>query len=83
MRSPRATMPSPAQPPRKNELLAAIDAAEVALSELLRRWNDGISAEVRSDIYAVHQPLLLLLIRARLRGQTPPRGRGPGRARGG
>lgn len=56
--------------PTKKELLACMETLEVALSSMMRRWNDDIPAETRAEIMIAYEPLLHMLIRARRRGQT-------------
>ena len=42
-----------------------LDALEVALSSIIRRWQNGIPAEVRSEIMTeAYEPILRSLIRA-------------------
>ena len=55
--------------PNKKEMLAALDAVEIALSSMMRRWQDGIPPKVRDEIAQIYRPVLLLLIRAKRRGQ--------------
>jgi hypothetical protein len=57
--------------PSKPQLLAVLEVAEIALSSMIRRWEDGIPAEVRVEIMTeVYEPILRVLIGSRRRGQS-------------
>lgn len=54
--------------PSKPELLDLLDALEVKMSDLMRRWDDGVAPEIRAEIMVeLYEPTLRLLIRARRR----------------
>lgn len=58
-------------PPKRVELLNALEMVEVSLSDLMRRWHDGITAELRAEIMDIYRPVLLILI-ATGRRSAPP-----------
>lgn len=55
------------RPPSRAELLDAMSATELAIGDVMRRWDAGIPAEVRAELMDVYRPVLLLLIRAGMR----------------
>lgn len=53
------------------ETLDVLDEVEVGLSDLMRRWDDGIPAEIRAEIaIRAYEPVLKILIRGRRRPET-------------
>ena len=54
-------------PPKRAELLAALDSVELGLSALMRRWQEGLTPELRVEIMDLYQPVLRILILARRR----------------
>ena len=64
-------MPRPAgrrmQVPTKRVVLDLLVATEVALSSIMRRWqDDGLSAEIRAEIMVdIYEPVLQMLIRSK------------------
>lgn len=65
--------PNLQRPPTRTELLDSMEAWEIALSDLMRRWDDAIPPYVRDEIAQIYQPILQMLIRAKRRGQMPRR----------
>ena len=53
--------------PKKMEWVAVVDNAEATLSKMVGRWSDGITPALRAELIRLREPLLSLLIRARLR----------------
>jgi hypothetical protein len=54
--------------PTKAELADLLDAIELPLSSLMRRWGDGISPEARVEITTdIYEPVLRMLIRLKRR----------------
>jgi hypothetical protein len=63
-------IPMPQRQPTKREVLDGLEAVEIALSSMMRRWQGGIPAEVRAEIMTeAYEPVLYLLIRTQRRGQ--------------
>jgi hypothetical protein len=63
-------MPPPRRRPTLREVLDELEAVEIALSSVVRRWEDGPSAEIREEIMLeAYEPVLHLLIRTERRGQ--------------
>jgi hypothetical protein len=62
-------IPMPQRQPTKREVLDGLEAVEIALSSMMRRWQGGIPAEVRAEIMTeAYEPVLHLLIRTQRRG---------------
>jgi hypothetical protein len=59
-------------------VLDELEAVEIALSSLVRHWEDGPSPEIREEIMLeAYEPVLHLLIRTERRGQKRPWPRKP------
>lgn len=69
IRMGRQVMSKLRRSPTRTEILDQMEIWEVALSAMMRRWDDDIPAETRDEIAQVYQPLLRILIRAKRRGQ--------------
>jgi hypothetical protein len=55
--------------PTKREILDGLEAVEVALSSMMRRWQGGISPELRAEIMIeAYEPVLHILLHAERRG---------------
>jgi hypothetical protein len=62
-------MPAPRRPPNRREILDELEAVEIALSSMMRRWQGGISPEIRAEIMIeAYEPVLHLLLRTERRG---------------
>ncbi len=59
--------PAPDRPPRRSELLDAIDKAERQLTVLFSKWWNGVPVGLRIELHDIEEPLLRLLIRANRR----------------
>jgi hypothetical protein len=63
-------MPLPRRRLTLREVLDEMEAVEIALSSMMRRWQDGPSPEIREEIMLeAYEPVLHLLIRTERRGQ--------------
>jgi hypothetical protein len=64
-----ANGPAPQHRPNRRQILNEMEFVEIALSSMMRRWEGGISAEVRAEIMTeAYEPVLRLLIRSERRG---------------
>jgi hypothetical protein len=63
-----ALYPPPRRRPTLREVLDELEAVEIALSSMMRRWQDGPSPDIRAEIMTeAYEPVLHLLIRAERR----------------
>lgn len=59
--------------PTRRHILDLLDTVEVAASDMMRRWHDGIPPEVRDEIATlIYQPILRMLIDCKRRRQSGP-----------
>lgn len=59
--------------PSKADLLNLLDYLELTLGNLMHRWDDGVSAEIRAEIMTeAYEPVLRMLIRSRRRRAGGP-----------
>lgn len=61
--------------PSKAEMWEVFENLEASLGSVMRRWDDGVSPEIRAEIMTVaYEPVLRMLIRGRRRrAGGPPR----------
>jgi len=59
--------------PTRREILDILEVMETALGDIRHRWEAELPPEFRDQIADIHQAALLLLIRAKRRGQPPRR----------
>lgn len=66
---------NPMSVPTKPQLLDLLDRLELTLSNMMRRWTNGILPEIRAEIMTeAYEPVLRMLIRAKRRREGgPPR----------
>jgi hypothetical protein len=70
--------PTELSAPTKREILDGLEALEVALSSMMRRWQCGIPPEIRAEIMIeAYEPVLHILLRAERRGHKRPGWREP------
>jgi hypothetical protein len=65
---PEGLMPRADRKPSLRDVLDLLSLLEIKMSDLMRRWDDGVAPEIRAEIMVeLYEPTLRLLIRARRR----------------
>lgn len=57
--------------PKKHEIVTVVDTVEAALADIVHRWDDGVTPEIRDEVNTLARiPLLNILIAMGLRGSS-------------